>query len=188
MKQNLGAKTIIAPLPVFIISTYDEFGTPNAMNAAWATQCDYDKVFILLGEHKTTDNLKLKNEFTLSLATLETMEISDYFGIESGNKVDKIKKASVSVSKASIVDAPVIDVYPLTFECKVLEMQQVDGDYRVVAQIVNTIADDSILDANNNVDLDKIHLISYDSSAQAYRLIAQKVGNAFKDGLKIKRM
>ena len=35
MKKNIGVKTALYPMPVFIIGTYDENGTPDAMNAAW---------------------------------------------------------------------------------------------------------------------------------------------------------
>ena len=36
MRKNLGPKTYLYPMPVLIIGTYNEDGTPNAMNAAWA--------------------------------------------------------------------------------------------------------------------------------------------------------
>ena len=36
MRRNFGAKTILYPMPVLIIGTYDENGKPNAMNAACA--------------------------------------------------------------------------------------------------------------------------------------------------------
>lgn len=35
MRKDFGPKAIITPLPVLIIATYNEDGTPNAMNAAW---------------------------------------------------------------------------------------------------------------------------------------------------------
>ena len=35
MRKNFGAKPLCFPQPVFIIGTYNEDGTPNAMNAAW---------------------------------------------------------------------------------------------------------------------------------------------------------
>ena len=34
MRKNFGARPCLYPQPVFIIGTYDEDGTPNAMNAA----------------------------------------------------------------------------------------------------------------------------------------------------------
>ena len=49
MKKNFGKKTILAPLPVLIVATYDENGTPDAMNAAWGGLYDADKVVLCLG-------------------------------------------------------------------------------------------------------------------------------------------
>ena len=37
-RKDFSDKTIITPLPVYIIATYDENGVPNAMNAAWGGQ------------------------------------------------------------------------------------------------------------------------------------------------------
>lgn len=34
MKKNFGNKTVLAPSPVLIVATYDEHGTPDAMNVA----------------------------------------------------------------------------------------------------------------------------------------------------------
>ena len=34
------------PQPVMIIGTYDEDGTPNAMNAAWGGQWDYKEIMV----------------------------------------------------------------------------------------------------------------------------------------------
>ena len=34
MRKNFGPKTWLYPMPVQIVGTYDENGTPNAMNAA----------------------------------------------------------------------------------------------------------------------------------------------------------
>lgn len=35
MRKDLGPKSYIYPMPVLIIGTYCEDGTPDAMNAAW---------------------------------------------------------------------------------------------------------------------------------------------------------
>ena len=111
-KKNIRKELIMAPMPVLIIGTYDENGVPNAMNAAWGTQCDTDAVTIFLSKHKTTENLKLKKAFTVAFATKETLKESDYFGIESGKGINKIEKAGFHTRKAEFVDAPVIEEYP----------------------------------------------------------------------------
>lgn len=44
MKKSLGTTGELFPQSVFIIATYDEEGTPNAMNAAWAGECGRNKI------------------------------------------------------------------------------------------------------------------------------------------------
>lgn len=183
MKKNLGNTPVVAPLPVLIVASYDRYGTPNAMNAAWGGQCGYHHVALNLSpNHKTTENLKHTQAFTLSIATVDTLVISDYFGLVSGHKENKIEKAGVHVSRSEFVDAPVIEEYPLTLECRVVEMREALGEMHVVGEVVNVRADDSILDAQGKVDSGKLQPISYDSVSHSYRVLGDRVGKAFKDG------
>ena len=186
MKKNIKKDLIMAPMPVLIIGTYDENGVPNAMNAAWGTQCDMDKIIISLSNHKTTDNLKLKKAFTVAFATKETLVESDYFGIESGKGINKIEKAGFHAQKSEFVDAPVIEEYPVTIECEMLKLEDDEGDYRLIGKVVNVVAEEAALDDKGRVDLGKLNLISYDSATHGYRSIGNIVGQAFHDGLTIK--
>lgn len=92
----------------------------------------------------------------MSVATLETLVLSDYFGLVSGHKENKIEKAGVRITRSEFVDAPIIDEYPLTLECKVIEMQEVLGEMYIVDEVVNVQADDSILDTQGKVDFGKL--------------------------------
>lgn len=186
MKRNLENTPVLAPLPVLIVATYDEQGTPNAMNVAWGGQCGYHHVALNLSlNHKTTENLKYSKAFTLSIATVDTLVVSDYFGLVSGRKENKIEKAGIHVTRSEFVDAPVIDEYPLTLECKVIEMHETLGEMHVVGEVVNMQADESILDEQGKVDLGKLRPISYDSVSHSYRVLGDIVGKAFKDGNKL---
>lgn len=181
MRKNFGQKTVITPLPVLILATYDENGIPNAMNAAWGGQYDVNEIFVSLSRHKTTDNLLLKQAFTVSFATADTVVESDYFGIESGRKVNKIEAAGFTVTKSEYVDAPIIDQYPLTLECRVKELQNDSDGYILIGEVVNMSADESIL-TDGEVDLSKLRAIVFDSAANKYRIIGEEVGDAFACG------
>ena len=61
-------KSVITPEGVFIIGTYDENGTPNAMNAAWGMQSDMGEITLMLSKHKTTENFEKTGAFTVALA------------------------------------------------------------------------------------------------------------------------
>lgn len=186
MRKDFGTKTVVTPLPVLMIATYDETGVADVMNAAWGGQCAGNHVALNLSSHKTTDNLKLKKAFTVSFATKSTLVISDYFGLESGREVDKISKAGVHIEKSKHVDAPMVAEYPLTLECKVVDIQELLGETRIVGEVVNMSADESILNEEGNIDIDKLEPISFDSTTASYRVLGGIVGNAFKDGAVLK--
>jgi flavin reductase (DIM6/NTAB) family NADH-FMN oxidoreductase RutF len=176
-------KAVIVPEGVFIIGSYDENGVPNAMNAAWGIQSDYGEITLYLAQHKTTDNIKKSGAFTVAFATKNTVEISDYFGLESGANVNKIEKAGVHVHKSAHVNAPIIEEYPVTLECELKEWDE--KREMLVGKIVAQQADDSVL-TDGKIDLGKLQPIMFDASFHVYRVIGEAVGNAFKDGLSIK--
>ena len=182
MRKDLGNKMNFLPLPVLMIGTYDKDGNANVMNAAWGGIRDYGKIFISLSKHKTTENLEIKKAFTVGFATKKTEEISDYFGVVSGNKEDKIAKSGVHVTKSNFVDAPIIEEYPLTLECKVDSFK--DGE--LIGTVVNCSVDEEYLDENGNIDIDKMEIITFDMVSNTYRVLGNVVGKAFEDGLKLK--
>lgn len=182
MKKDLGKKTIMSVYPVLIIGTYDEFGNANAMNAAWGGQSDTNRIIIALSDHKTTDNLKINKEFSVSFGSVDNVIISDYFGVVSGRKEDKIKKSNVHVIKSKNINAPLFEEYKLTLECKMVSLE----NEVLVGEIVNVVADESILDSKGNVSISKLNPIIFDSSDLTYKKLGDVVGKAFKDGLSLK--
>jgi flavin reductase (DIM6/NTAB) family NADH-FMN oxidoreductase RutF len=181
-RKNFGAKPVMYPQPVLIIATYDENGVPNAMNAAWGITTDYKEITISLGEHKTTDNLAVRKAFTVSMATEDQVIPCDYVGIESGRKVpDKFAKAGFHATKSEFVDAPLIDELPMALECRVKSF----NDGILVGEIVNVSADESVL-TDGKVDPKKLKPITFDPINNTYIGLGEVVGEAFKDGNKIK--
>ena len=86
------------------------------------------------------------------------------------------------------MDAPIINEYKLTLECKVVTFDEDEnGGARVVGEIVNMSADESILDEEGNVDLDKLQPVVFDSSKNTYRVVGEKVGEAWGSGKAIQK-
>jgi flavin reductase (DIM6/NTAB) family NADH-FMN oxidoreductase RutF len=106
MRKNFGAKPWTYPQPVFILATYNEDGTPDAMNAAWGGISEDKELSMCISEgHKTTANILARKAFTVSMATAEQMVACDYVGIESGNQVaDKVAKAGWHTTKSGFVE------------------------------------------------------------------------------------
>ena len=69
MRKNFGAKPLSYPQPVFIIATYGEDGTPDAMNAAWGGISEMNEISMCLSAgHKTVKNILKRRAFTVSMA------------------------------------------------------------------------------------------------------------------------
>ncbi|MBQ8099146.1 MAG: flavin reductase [Bacteroidaceae bacterium] len=179
-----GSHPVITPLPALMIATYDEHGHPDVMMAAWGGQCDYNQIQFELSAHKTTDNLRLKRAFTVSFAGKDNVAESDYLGMVSGHKVpDKVARVGFTWSPSPNVDAPIIDQYPLTLECRVVLLENnEDGGARVVGEVVNMSAAESILNNEGKIDLGKLQPIIYDSSLHVYRVVGESVGKAWGSG------
>jgi flavin reductase (DIM6/NTAB) family NADH-FMN oxidoreductase RutF len=173
-------------MPVYIIGTYNADGTPNAMNAAWGGISEDQEISICVDcAHKTAENLQARKAFIVSMATAKYMAACDYVGIVSGNKEpDKFAKAGFHAMKSEFVDAPLIAELPMALECKVISYDE--ESCRLVGEIVNVCADESVLGENGKVDVAKLQPITYDPMNHHYLVLGEKVGQAFQDGKTLK--
>ena len=186
MRKNFGAKPWTYPQPVFILAAYGEDGAPNAMNAAWGGISDDQEISLCISAgHKTTADILARKAFTVSMATAAQVVPCDYVGIASGNNVpDKLAKAGWHTTKSEYVDAPLIDELPMAVECRLVSYDP--ESCRLVGEIVNVSADESVLDAQGKIDPDKLEPITFDPIHNTYRKLGEKVGNAFRDGAALK--
>lgn len=186
MRKNFGAKPILYPQPVFIIATYGEDGTPDAMNAAWGGLSEENEISICISEnHKTTENVLKRGAFTVSMATADYVAACDYVGIVSGNdQSDKFEKAGFHAEKSAFVDAPLILELPVAVECTLLSYDP--ESCRLVGRIENVCADESVLNEKGKIDPKKLRPITFDPMNNEYLVLGEVVGKAFGDGLKLK--
>ena len=186
MRKNLKPKAYIYPLPVLIVSSYDENGIPNAMNAAWGTVCDTAQVSICLtSTHKTVKNILKTNAFTVAIADKQNLVGADYVGIVSGNKEpNKLEKTGWTIVKSEFVNAPIIQNFPLVLECKLISYNT--ETEICIGEVVNVSVEEGILNSNGNIDLTKFNPLCYDCDTHGYYVLGERVGNAFSDGKKIK--
>lgn len=185
-RKNFGPKSWVYPQPVFIIATYNEDGSENAMNAAWGCISDVNQIAIYVSQtHKTAENIFSRKAFTVSMATADHVAACDFVGVVSGNNdPDKFTKTGWHASKSEFVDAPVIHELPMTLECRMISFDH--KSELLLGEIVNVSADVSIL-TEGKIDPLKLKPIAYDSCNHAYVVLTEKVGNAFKDGFALKK-
>jgi flavin reductase (DIM6/NTAB) family NADH-FMN oxidoreductase RutF len=181
MRKDFGAKPYSYPQAVYIVSTYNEDGSANAMNAAWGgVSNDHEFTLCLSANHKTVKNLQRTNAFTISIGDAKHVVECDYLGLATGNKkADKLQKAGFTVSKSDYVNAPVINELAVCVECNVISYDP--STCVLVGDIVNVSVDESAM-TDGKVDVSKVQPIVFDPFNNDYLKIGEKVGDAFNDG------
>ena len=184
MLKDLGVKPYVFPMPVLLIATYGEDGTVDVMNMAWGGICAENMVALNISEdHKTTENIRKRGAFTLSVADIPHIAEADFFGIATGNKMgDKFERSGLTAVKSKHVDAPVVTECPLTLECKVVQMGEEKSGYRVLGEIVNVLADEKVLDDRGKINPKKLNAFVFDQMGSGYYAIGEKVGQAWQSG------
>ena len=184
MKKNLGVVPAVYPMPVLMVAAYDETGKVNVMNAAWGMICNMDRIALFIDEdHKTTQNILKTKAFTVSIADRDHMDVADFFGIATGNKMpDKFERTGYHAVKSSFVNAPVIEEFPVVMECELAEIAENESFYCVVGKIVNTAADEKVLSENGKVDPAKLKALIFDQFQHGYYVTGEQAGQAWNAG------
>lgn len=188
MRKKLKITEGIFPMPVLMIATYNEDGSVNVMNAAWGTMQERGHVVLNLSEtHKTVKNIKARGAFTISIADSAHVIEADYFGVESGNRItNKFENSGLTATQSEIVDAPIINEFPLCLECEFIEYQNGEYGCGVIGKVVGVTADESVM-INDQIDMSLVNAIAFDPYTHGYYKVGERVGEAFHDGLQLKK-
>ena len=184
MRKDLGSLPAGFPMPVLMVAAYDENGKVNVMNVAWGGICGMDKIALNLApERKTLANIKASKAFTVALADEAHIKEADFLGIASGNTMpDKFERSGLHAVKSSHVNAPIIEEFPLTMECRLEEVRECFGEMRVVGTIVNVNVDEKVLDEKGKVDAKKLNAVTFDQFRNGYYSVGEKIAQAWNAG------
>ena len=186
MKKQIKTTEAIFPMPVLLISTFNDDGTVDVMNAAWGTMLERDMVALNLTEtHRTVQNIKSRKGFVVHIADAKHVVEADWFGIVSGGKEpDKFVKSGMTFERSELVDAPIINELPIAIECEFVEYQSDDTGLGVIGRVLRTSVEEEHL-IDGRVDIDSLEAIAFDPYTHGYYKVGGRVGEAFKDGKKV---
>ena len=112
---------------------------------------------------------------------------ADYFGVVSGNQESrKFENSGMTATKSEVIDAPVINEFPICMECEFVEYQANPYGCGVIGKVVRITADESVMN-NDSIDMSLVNAIAFDPYTHGYYKVTERVGEAFKDGLQLKR-
>ncbi len=183
-KLSLGPKAFLTPMMVQMIATYNEDGSVDLMNAAWGGLLDTDMLILSLDKsHKTVANILREKAFTLGLPCKKDIVDCDFVGIVSGNKdPKKFEKTDLHATASKNVHAPIIEEFPLTFECETFKIfDDPELGFYLVGKIKNVLLDEVYV-KEKKIDVDAMDLCFFSPLDNTYRAYGEKIADAFRAG------
>ena len=172
MKKKLGQIIPSYPMPVALVGTMVN-GKPNFLTAAWFSMVSYQPplLAVVLGRnHFTNRGIRETGVFSVCIPGEDMVEVTDFAGIYSGEKVDKSELFEVFYGETG---APLIQECPFSIECKV-EKTEINGlNEMFIGRIAQVYADDAVL-TSDTIDLEKVRpLILSQGDTRYYKLGAK---------------
>lgn len=190
MKKQLSVKPLLFPMPTPLVAAAHG-GERGLMTVAWIGMASGTPPTIGMAVRSTRNTLRLieaSGDFTVNVPRVGMEAAVDFCGIVSGAGVDKFAAAGLTPAQASLVSAPLVAECPFNIECRVVGVHEM-GEYRLVlGEIVETHADEEILNAAGKVDIGLLDPLLYVPGTQQYRGVGPKVADAYVVGVPLKEL
>lgn len=188
-KKTFGAKTMLYPMPSFLIGA-DVEGKPNFLTAAWASiACgEPPMVCVAIRESRYTMKGIRENEaFSVNVPISEMAVKTDYCGIVSGKKDDKTVTCGFNVFYGKTEKAPLIDECPVNLECTLEKLVELGSHTLVIGRIKETHVSEHCL-TDGKPDAAKIDPLIYSPSGKhgEYYSLGRYIDEAFSCGKALK--
>ncbi len=185
MKKTISLSTPLYPAPCIVIGVYDPEGVPGGMFVAWGGVCCSEPPCISVGIRKSRysfEGITAHGAFTVNIPSEEHAAQADYFGIYSGRDENKFIATGLTPRRGEAVNAPMIEEFPLSMECRVVHSHDLGSHVLFVGEVVRTWALEESLNDSGYPDPLKVRPLVFAPQYGAYYGLGDVVGHAFKDG------
>jgi len=188
-KALMGSRPLLYPTPVVLVGANVD-SKPNFMAAAWCgiVNSEPAMVSVAIRHHRHTHKGITQNlTFSVNIPSIEMVKETDYCGIISGDKVDKVEVCRFKVFYGKLDNAPLIEQCPVNLECKVMQMLNLGSHSLFVGRIEESHISESCF-TDSEPDVDKIKpFTSIVGLSPQYRALGEAVAKAFSIGEELDR-
>ncbi len=191
-KKELKLHAVVSPTETVVVSAYDDTGKAEACTLAFYMVSSHVPPCVTIAinatqRRKTLAAMLQSKAFVLGFPSEEQVREADYLGVESGYNTDKLANIGFTASVAKTVNAPVINEMLLSLECEIVHTVTVGSHMQVTGEVKRILADESVLNEKDRIDINKLKPIIYDEEQVQYLSVGDKISDAFRIGLEMKK-
>ncbi len=156
-KVTLGPRPLLYPTPAVLVGANVD-GKPNFMTAAWCgiVNGNPPMISVALQHHRyTLKGIRQSLTFSVNIPSVDVVKETDYCGVASGAKTDKVADCKFDVFYGKLETAPLVNQFPVNVECRVVHQLNLGSHILVIGQVEETHVTDSCL-TDGQPDVDKI--------------------------------
>ena len=187
-KIKIGPQPLLYPMPALLVGANVE-GKPNFMTVAWGgIACGEPAMISVAIRHPryTLKGMKENMTFSVNVPSTDQVKETDYCGITTGAKADKVKTCKFKVFYGKLESVPMIEQCPVNMECKIEHMLDLGSHVLVIGKIEEVYVSGNCF-TDDRPDVKKIRpLIWTTVPANVYQGLGGVVGKAFSIGREIK--
>lgn len=154
IKVSIPITNDFCPQTLFLYGTYKEDGTPNFGLFCWFSYCWDTEMGIMAcigGDKLTKDRIHATGVFSANLVTESILPLADYFGNTDGYSSDKMN-VPVSVTKGAVLNVPILDNSPFTYELEVSKSIPLDDGEVFLCKVRNVLVNKELTDKNKSIE------------------------------------
>ena len=188
-KILMGPQTLIYPMPALLVGA-NVNDKPNFMAVAWGGIANGEPPMISVAvrhQRYTLLGIGQSMTFSVNVPSSDMVRETDYCGITSGSRVDKVEVCRFKVFYGKLSNAPLIEQCPINLECKVVHILDLGSHSLVIGRIEETHISEGCL-TGDKPDVKKINPLIYAGDpARQYLDFGKVIAKAFSIGQELKR-
>ena len=123
--------------------------------------------------------------FSVNIPSVDLVKETDFCGLESGSKVNKVEVCRFSVFYGKLKDVPLIEQCPVNLECEVVHTLALGSHELIIGRIEETHITEACL-TDGKPDVAKIRPFIYATGFMQYHAFGEVIAKAFSIGRKLK--
>jgi len=186
-KIQMGPQTLIYPMPTLLVGAEVD-GKPNFMTAAWGGIANGrpPMISVAIQPHRYTNKgIRQSRAFSVNVPSSDMVRETDYCGIVSGSKINKVEVCRFNVFYGKLKNVPLIEQCPINLECEVVHILGLGSHELIIGRIEETHITESCL-TDGKPDVTKIKPFIYTMSSSQYYAFGEVIAKAFSIGLELK--